>query len=143
MSTQPPPAPTASAAGPCPTLIQISRTPRHWKFTQHHRTTRPPRACKEQAKCCFFSFFILHRFCLWFQHLYSFLNNRKSGLLVGCFGLNGPWKQFFNLYRPSARGREKEQRNENIQTTPTAPTVSEVGPCLLVSKLVGRPDTGS
>ena len=24
------------------TLIQISRTPRHWKFTQHHRTTRPP-----------------------------------------------------------------------------------------------------
>ena len=25
-------------------LIQISRTPRHWKFTQHHRTTRPPPA---------------------------------------------------------------------------------------------------
>ena len=37
-----PPAPTASAVGPCPTFIQISRTPRHWKFTQHHRTTRPP-----------------------------------------------------------------------------------------------------
>ena len=34
-----PPAPTASAVGLCPTLIQISRTPRHWKFTQHHRTT--------------------------------------------------------------------------------------------------------
>ena len=42
MSKQPPPAPTASAVGPCPTLIQNSRTPRHWKFTQHHRTTRPP-----------------------------------------------------------------------------------------------------
>ena len=42
MSKQPPPATTASAVGPCPTLIQISRTPRHWKFTQHHRTTRPP-----------------------------------------------------------------------------------------------------
>ena len=27
---------------PCPTLIQTSRTPRHWKFTQDHRTTRPP-----------------------------------------------------------------------------------------------------
>ena len=39
---QPPPAPTARAVGPCPTLIQISRTPRHWKFTQDHRTTRPP-----------------------------------------------------------------------------------------------------
>ena len=110
MSTQPPPAPTASAVGPCPTVIQIvgrpgtgfwlvgclgfngplrqffslyravsqregerreridesknvqttptrtyckcnrplpyynpnCRTPRHWKFTQHHRTTQPP-----------------------------------------------------------------------------------------------------
>ena len=42
MSKQPPPAPTASTEGPCPTLIQISMTPRHWKFAQHHRTTRPP-----------------------------------------------------------------------------------------------------
>ena len=33
---------TASEVGPCPTINQISRTPRHWKFTQHHRTTRPP-----------------------------------------------------------------------------------------------------
>ena len=39
---QPPPASTASAVSPCPTMIQISRTPRLWKFTQHHRTTRPP-----------------------------------------------------------------------------------------------------
>ena len=36
----PPPEPTVSAVGPCPTIIQISRTPQHWKFTQHHRTTR-------------------------------------------------------------------------------------------------------
>ena len=43
MSEQPPHAPTASAIGPCPTIIQIGRTPRHWKFTQHHRT-RPPQA---------------------------------------------------------------------------------------------------
>ena len=42
MSKQPPPAPTASAVSPCPTMIQISWTPRHWKFTQHHRTTPPP-----------------------------------------------------------------------------------------------------
>ena len=42
MSKQPPPAPTASAVSPCPTIIKISRTPWHWKFTQHHRTTRPP-----------------------------------------------------------------------------------------------------
>ena len=42
MSKQPPPAPTAGAVGPCPTLIQTSRTPRHWKFAQDHRTTQPP-----------------------------------------------------------------------------------------------------
>ena len=37
-----PTAHTASAVGPCPTLIQISRAPRHWMFTQQQRTTRPP-----------------------------------------------------------------------------------------------------
>ena len=42
MSKQPPPAPTARAVGPCPTLIQTTRTPEHWKFTQDHLTTRPP-----------------------------------------------------------------------------------------------------
>ena len=44
---QPPPAPTAGAVGPCPTLIQTSRMPRHWKFTQDHCTTRPPPEFKE------------------------------------------------------------------------------------------------
>ena len=44
MSRQHPPAPTGSAIGPCPTIIQISRTPQHWKFTQlqHLRITRLP-----------------------------------------------------------------------------------------------------
>ena len=42
MSKQSPPAPTASAVGPCPNLIQTSRTPRTWKFIQDHPTTRPP-----------------------------------------------------------------------------------------------------
>ena len=41
MSKQPPPAPIASAVGPC-SNIQISKTPRYWKFTQHNRITRPP-----------------------------------------------------------------------------------------------------
>ena len=42
MSKPPPPAPIASTIGPCPTAIQIVGRPGHWKFTQHHRTTRPP-----------------------------------------------------------------------------------------------------
>ena len=43
MSKQLPPATTASAVGPCPTLIQICRMPRHWRFTgPHHHTTLCP-----------------------------------------------------------------------------------------------------
>ena len=41
MFKQPPHAPTASIVGPCPTIFQTSKKPRHWKFTQHHRATRP------------------------------------------------------------------------------------------------------
>ena len=42
MSKQPQPAPTASTIGPCPTVIQVSRTTRQWMFTQRLRTNRPP-----------------------------------------------------------------------------------------------------
>ena len=44
---QPQPAPTASPVGPSPTLIQSSRMPRYWKFTQHHRTIQPSPICQE------------------------------------------------------------------------------------------------
>ena len=42
MSKQPPTTPTASPVGPCPTIIQVSRTLQCWKFIQHHCSTRPP-----------------------------------------------------------------------------------------------------
>ena len=52
MSKQAPPAHTTRAVGPCPTLIQSSRMPQHWKFTQHHRTTRlPPQKVKYFMLC--------------------------------------------------------------------------------------------
>ena len=43
--------------------------------------------------------------------------------LVGCFELNGPLRQYFNLYRASSQ-REGERREmidqrKNVQTTPT------------------------
>ena len=49
-----PSAPTTSSIGSCPTMIQISRTPQPWKFTQHQHTTRPPpfafeRECRYQC----------------------------------------------------------------------------------------------
>ena len=53
MSKQPQPAPIRIAICPCSTIIQISKTPRHWKFTQNHRipssSTYPP-TCQELPK---------------------------------------------------------------------------------------------
>ena len=46
MSEQSPPAPTASALGPCPSLAKISRTPRHalevYPAASHHPSIPPP-----------------------------------------------------------------------------------------------------
>ena len=53
MSKQPPPAPTESTIGPCPTVSQVSRTPWHWKFTQHLRTTRPPPKLRGSSSASF------------------------------------------------------------------------------------------
>ena len=35
---------------PLPYCNKICRTPRHWKVTQHHRTTRPPRTYRSGDK---------------------------------------------------------------------------------------------
>ena len=45
-----PPVPTASAVGRCPTIIQISRIPRLWKFTQHHFTTDHSHSLKKNDR---------------------------------------------------------------------------------------------
>ena len=34
------------------------------------------------------------------------------GWLVGCFGFNGPLRQYFNLIGPSPKEREKEKRKD-------------------------------
>ena len=76
MSKQPPLAPTASAIRPCPTIIQISRTPRRWKFTQHHRSTRPPLKIDQRRP---FS----HITCIWFKWI--LVPNRNWNLLFAIF----------------------------------------------------------
>ena len=47
----------------------------------------------------------------------------KLVLMVGCFGLNGPLRQYFSLYRAVSQreGGRKEMIDEskNVQTTPT------------------------
>ena len=43
MSKQPPTRTYCKCSRPLPYCNPNCRTPQHWKFTQHHRTTRPPR----------------------------------------------------------------------------------------------------
>ena len=78
---------------------------------------------------------------------------KRKGWLVGCFGLNGPLRQYFSLYRAvSQREGEREEKrigeSKNVQTTPPpppppAPTTSAVGPCPTAIQIVGRPGTVS
>ena len=67
--------------------------------------------------------------------------------LVGCFGFNGPLRQYFSLYRAvSQREGERRKRIDESKMSkppPPAPTASAIGPCPTVIKIVGRPGTGS
>ena len=40
------------------------------------------------------------------------IGNRESGFLIGCFGFNGPLRQYFSLYRAVFQMREKEERKD-------------------------------
>ena len=63
--------------------------------------------------------------------------------LVGCFGFNGPLRQYFSLYR--AVSKREGERGEKIDESkmskppPPAPIASAIGPCPTVIKIVGRP----
>ena len=58
------------------------------------------------------------------QSYARFLLCRYSIWLVGCFGFNGPLRQYFSLYRAvSQREGDREEKrideSKNVQTTPT------------------------
>ena len=38
------------------------------------------------------------------------VNEKDFGWLVGCFGFNGPLRQYFSLYRAVSQDREKEEK---------------------------------
>ena len=47
----------------------------------------------------------------------------EQGWLVGCFGFNGPLRQYFSLYRAVSqregdKRRERIDESKNVQTTP-------------------------
>ena len=78
----------------------------------------------------------------------SFLFFLWVGRLVGCFGFNGPLRQYLSLYRAvSQREGEREEKEQMkvkmSKQPPPAPTASAAGPCPTVIQIVGRPGTGS
>ena len=126
MSKHPPPAPTASAVGPCPTVIQIVGRPGTGSSPS---TIAPPDHP-------------IHQYVM---------NKCQSGFgiwLVGCFGFNGPLRHYFSLYRAVSqregeRGKKGKMRVKMSKQPPPAPTASAVGPCPTIIQIIGRPGTGS
>ena len=53
--------------------------------------------------------------------IYLFIACKSAiGWLVGCFGFNGPLRQYFSLYRAvSQREGERIDESKNVKTTPT------------------------
>ena len=60
------------------------------------------------------------------------------------FGLNGPLRQYFSLYRAVSqregeRGEKGKRRIKMSKPPPPAPTASAIGPCPTIIQIVGRP----
>ena len=98
MSKHPPPAPTASAIGPCPTMMQISRTPRPWKFSQHLRTTRPPPYIKrerERERECVCACVLFYNTKDWMQFYISGLTWEQGWIRSVCTSAQYDHTSFF------------------------------------------------
>ena len=81
MSKPPPPAPTASAIGPCPTVIKIVGRPGTGSLP---RTIAPPDHPRK--------------------------GRRNEGWLVGCLGLNGPLRQYLSISGRYQRKRDSREK---------------------------------
>ena len=47
------------------------------------------------------------------NYLFHFFSHCKGlGWLVGCYGFNGPLRQYFSLYRAVSKEREREERRD-------------------------------
>ena len=91
--------------------------------------------------------FILHVISV-YVYLLVLVKWQTSWLVVGWFGLSGPLRQYFSLYRvsPRERGRKRKERIEESKMSkqfPPTPSESALGPCPTIIQIVGRPGTGS
>ena len=80
---------------------------------------------------------------------YNLLQTNHLDWLVGCFGFNGPLRQYFSLYRAVSQRegerKEKIKMREKMSKHPPTRTYCKCNRpfALLSSKLVGRPSTES
>ena len=68
----------------------------------------------------------------------------ERGWLVGCFGLNGPLRQYFSLYRAVSQREGERKMTDERKTSkqlPPAPTVSAVGPRPTIIQISRTPPT--
>ena len=71
----------------------------------------------------------------------AWVSYTTNGSLANSWLGNECLKQYFSLYRVmSQRGRKIEAR-KNVQTTPSAPTGSTVGPCCTIIQITRTPGT--
>ena len=145
MSKQPPPVPTTSVVGLCPIVIRIVGRPGTGSLPsfiappdQPHRPLRQYFSLHQYPRDCLVGCFGLSGPLKQYFSLYR---------LVGCFRFNGRLRHYFSLYRPSPKEREKEEKGymriKMSKQSPLTPTASAVGPCPTVIQIVGRPCTGS
>ena len=142
MSKQSPPAPTASAVGPCPTVIQIVGRPGTESLPS---TIAPPDHPGERGENR------QMRVQTTPDRIYC-VSQREGGgrvvrWLVDCFGLNSPLRQYFSLYlavsQREGERRERIDKSKNVQTTPTRTFCKRSRPLPYCIQIVGRPGTGS
>ena len=71
----------------------------------------------------------------------------STGWLIGCFGFHGPLRQYFSQNRAVSLERVRKREMTDERKCPTNPhphpVQAQEAHALLVSKLVGRPGTGS
>ena len=110
------------------------------------RVGQGPTALSVGAGGVVWTFFVSSIISLFFLPLFG---RRPDivGWLVGCFGVYGPLRQYFSLYRADSQreGERKETTDErkNVQTTPTRTYCKCSRPLPYSPKQAGRPGTGS
>ena len=73
--------------------------------------------------------------------------SRELMWLVGCLGFNGPFRQYFSVYRAVSQRDRKKRKDRRQKKCPNNPHLhllqAQLALVLLLSKLVGRPSLDS